>query len=267
MRRLFGISVLMLAIVILSGCGPSAEEQAAAELIGTRWQWVELDGRDSAAKENVPAEQIFTLEFQDGGTFSGQADCNFIGGTFEMDNESMTIQPGPSTRAYCGDQSLYDQYIRLLGEVVSFSIEGSELSLGLANEAGKMQFEDMGSSGPAADAPVDMLNVGWMWTGTESDDPSLQAVVDQVGMYMISFRENGIANLRADCNNGTGSFMIDGDQIQIETQTWTQAECGSDSLDTQFLEQLEQTESFEYSFGRLKLYLKDKNAIMEFTPS
>jgi heat shock protein HslJ len=267
MRRLVGITALMLTLGILSGCGPSAEEQATAELVGTQWQWVELDERDSTAKTTVPAEQIFTLEFQEGGTFTGQADCNFIGGTFEIGDESMTIQPGPSTRAYCGDQSLYERYIRLLGEVVSYSIEGSELRLSLASEAGEMQFGDMGSSGPAADAPADMLNVGWMWTGTESDDSSLQATVNQVGMYMISFRENGIANLRADCNNGTGSFIIEGDQIQIETQTWTQAECGSDSLDTQFLDQLEQVESFEFSFGRLKLYLNDKNAVMEFTPS
>jgi heat shock protein HslJ len=267
MRRLAGISALMLALVILAGCGPSAQEQAAAELIGTRWQWASLDERDTAAQSTVPAEQIFTLEFQEGGTFSGQADCNFIGGTFEIDDGDMRIQPGPSTRSYCGDQSLYDQYIRLLGEVESYSTDGSELILRLVNEAGEMQFEDMGPSGPAADAPVDMLNVGWMWTGTEAADSDFQVQVEELGRYMLTLQEKGIANLRADCNSGAGSFVIEVDQIQIRTHTWTQADCGPESLDTQFLEQLELAETFEFSFGRLKLFLKDGVGVMEFTPS
>ena len=84
---------------------------------------------------------------------------------------------------------------------------------------------------------------------------------------MITFRDNGIANLRADCNNGTGSFAVDGDKIQIQAQTWTQAECGPGSLSESFLQQIEQVRSFEMSFGRLRLILEDDRGVMEFTPS
>jgi heat shock protein HslJ len=47
----------------------------------------------------------YTIIFNTDGTFEGQADCNAISGTYSQEN-GFTITLGPSTLAFCGEDSL-----------------------------------------------------------------------------------------------------------------------------------------------------------------
>ena len=53
------------------------------------------------------AEQpLYTVDFAADGTFSSQADCNTLAGTYALSGrDGITITPGPSTHVACPDGS------------------------------------------------------------------------------------------------------------------------------------------------------------------
>jgi heat shock protein HslJ len=61
-------------------------------------------------------------------------------GSFELDGSSITIQLGPSTMAFCGEQSLDLNYLKLLENVESYALENGGLVLELKEGAGRMVF-------------------------------------------------------------------------------------------------------------------------------
>jgi heat shock protein HslJ len=68
-------------------------------------------------------------------------DCNVAGGSYEVDGNSLSIEVGLSTLAYCGDDSLDQAYLTMLSSVESYALEDGKLLLELADGAGRMLFE------------------------------------------------------------------------------------------------------------------------------
>jgi heat shock protein HslJ len=78
------------------------------------------------------------------GTFSAQADCNLVNGTYQTENPaaasgSMTIIPGPSTGAACPDGSYADLYVLALTRADRYTITGGQLSIA-QSDGGTMGF-------------------------------------------------------------------------------------------------------------------------------
>jgi hypothetical protein len=63
--------------------------------------------------------------------------------TYELEGSSLTFNTlGPSTLAFCGEKSLDQQYLALLGETVTYVTESSKLFLNLKLDSGNMVFND-----------------------------------------------------------------------------------------------------------------------------
>jgi heat shock protein HslJ len=62
-------------------------------------------------------------------------------GTYALEGSSLTIEPGATTMAYCGDQSLDQQYLALLANVASYTKVDGKLVLVLKDSAGEMTFK------------------------------------------------------------------------------------------------------------------------------
>jgi heat shock protein HslJ len=75
-----------------------------------------------------------------------QADCNLVVGSYTLEGDSLSIELGPSTMAFCGEESLDQQYVASLGDVESSSLENGRLVLHLKDDAGKMVFNNGGSA-------------------------------------------------------------------------------------------------------------------------
>lgn len=140
-HRSFVASVaLMVALVAAacqsSGASPSA---AAASLEGT-WQWTSSTEAQPPSQANVPDPENYTITFDADGTFAGKADCNQIAGTYTVDGSSLTITVGPSTLAMCAEGSAGDIFVAYLGQIASYEISGSELTLTFTDDAGTMTF-------------------------------------------------------------------------------------------------------------------------------
>jgi heat shock protein HslJ len=109
------------------------------------WQWLSVTNQSTGEGTTVPNPENYTITFNADGTLVGKADCNNFAGSYSQENGGIIITLGPSTMAYCGDDSLDQQYLTLLGSVVAGGPDGSG-GLALENAGGeqRMLFQNGG---------------------------------------------------------------------------------------------------------------------------
>ena len=220
-RVLLGLLIGALAgAVAACGGGPGG-----SQLTGTVWQLTAMTEKVPAFQGVVPAEQQaqYTIQFQPDGTFSATADCNQVAGTYTTSGSNLTIEPGPSTMAFCGEESLGDLYVHMLGNTESFAIADNQLTLAMASEA-TLTFSaaPAGSTpappdGPAsadppasaaADATGGLLGKTWQLTAVTEKVPAFQGVIpDELqASYTVTFNPDGTFDAVADCNTVGGTY-------------------------------------------------------------
>ncbi|KAF5053314.1 META domain protein [anaerobic digester metagenome] len=106
------------------------------------------------------------------------------------------------------------------------------------------------------------INATWAWiarAGSES------VTVTSPDHYTVSFDANGTYNLRADCNNGTGTFSVDGKKLTLAPANLTEVYCGDRSLDRNLVDALGGVTAFETDAqGRLVLLMTNSNERLVF---
>ena len=113
------------------------------------WQWVSVTNQTTGETTTVPDPENYTITFNPDGTLEGKADCNNFSGTYTQDN-GLVITLGPSTMAYCGDASLDQQYLSLLGGVVAGGPDGAG-GLALENAGGEQRMLFTNGGTPRSD--------------------------------------------------------------------------------------------------------------------
>ena len=77
----------------------------------------------------------YTIQFNDDETFAAKADCNQVAGDYTIQADGvLTINPGPSTLAFCGEESLGDAYVAALGQAGSYTIAENQLTITLLDD-------------------------------------------------------------------------------------------------------------------------------------
>ncbi len=156
MKKLW-MFVLLIAALVIGGCTtpastpvppavPPAEGTGtvgvpvtAETLSQTSWAWTSLAETAPAAQSVVPTPEKYTIFFEEDGTVNINADCNVVGGTYVIrNNGTLVIELGPSTMAFCGEESLDQQFLLLLGQVASGRFVGENLTL-VTDAAATMQ--------------------------------------------------------------------------------------------------------------------------------
>ena len=137
---------LGLMLVVVAGCGGTVSSISKSDIAGVEWQWSELIEAQPTSQSVVPDPENYTLVFKPDGGIDIQADCNMVGGSYTLKDDSLSIELGPSTMAFCGEESLDQQYLASLGNVESASLENGRLVLHLKDDAGKMVFNNGGSA-------------------------------------------------------------------------------------------------------------------------
>jgi heat shock protein HslJ len=148
------LSILLVVSCLLIGAGqmaPASWAQSPDEITGIQWQWAELTETDPAGQSVVPNPENYVLVLNADGSASLKADCNMVQWTYTMDGSSLTFNTlGPSTLAYCGEESLDQLFLSKLGLGGTVSVENDRLALELNDNAGRMVFNN---GGPAEAAP------------------------------------------------------------------------------------------------------------------
>jgi heat shock protein HslJ len=120
----------------------TAKGEAQTSFQDISWKWAKLTDRAKGTTTTIPDPQKYTILFKTDGTFEGKADCNNISGTYSQENGGFFIKLGPTTMAFCGEGSLDQQYLTLLGSVVAGGPDGAGgFALETGGGAQRMEFK------------------------------------------------------------------------------------------------------------------------------
>ncbi len=104
--------------------------------------------------------------------------------------------------------------------------------------------------------------VTWQWDALA--EPAGMTAVDVPQNYTISFDDQGMAEIKADCNNVTAEYTTDEDNLSMTMGPSTMVACAPDSQDILFLTSLEQTAVYRFEDGDLFFDLDEGAGIMRF---
>ena len=131
------LGMVTILLISLTACSASTGDAITEKT----WQWVGVVETEPATGSVVPNPESYTLFMDADGSLSLQVDCNSAGGSYELDGNSLSILVGPMTLAYCGDDSLDQDYLSMLSSVESYALEDGQLLLQMADGVGRMLFE------------------------------------------------------------------------------------------------------------------------------
>ena len=147
--RLIGLSLLVMAA---AACGPvpvpapapTPTPTPANPIQGIVWQWTSVTNKTTKQTTTVSNPASYTIIFNADGTLTGKADCNSFSGTYSQTND-FTIKLSSSTTTSCGEGSLDQEYMTLLGSVAAGGPDGEGgLALETAGGEQRMLFKNGG---------------------------------------------------------------------------------------------------------------------------
>lgn len=96
-----------------------------------------------------------------------------------------------------------------------------------------------------------------------NDDKLLESA--SLGAYTIEFMENGQLSIRADCNQALGSFTEEGGSLSIALGPTTLAACPSESIGQEYLQALQNADTYFFQEGDLFIDIRLDTGTMRFT--
>ncbi len=123
MKNIFAAAVLLGA---MTACGGS--QQKALPLEGTQWKLAKMES--IPAKAVTAEEDSFTLQFNAADTMVfGRTNCNRFFGKYLQKGRDLSFENMGMTRMACPDMQYEDAFVKMLDDVDSYEIKGSELKL------------------------------------------------------------------------------------------------------------------------------------------
>ena len=123
-----------------------------------------------------------------------------------------------------------------------------------------------GSSGSSESSGIDMeglepisadniTNIEWQWTSfQDSDSPDNQITVTDPENYTLALFADGTYYIKADCNSGSGTYTLEGNDLILDSPVTTLVECGPESMSGEYLSLLPTVETVTIENGQLVLY-------------
>ena len=143
-KRLFTVFVAM-GVLIAGLLAPAAWADSHGSITGIQWQWAQLTETEPASQSVVPDPENYVLVLNDDGSVNIQADCNQVQWTYTVEGDTISFNTlGPSTLAYCGDDSSDQIFLEKLGMASTWRVEDERLVLELNENAGTMVFDNGG---------------------------------------------------------------------------------------------------------------------------
>ena len=113
--------------------------------------------------------------------------------------------------------------------------------------------------------PQSLLSKTWQWVLTVT--PVEKITVTDPERYTIMLTEDGKLQARFDCNRGGGEYEISEGKLSFGPLMSTRMACAPDSLDSDFIRDLQRVASFFVDNGTLYLELPYDSGTMKFRPA
>lgn len=234
--------------------GPAATPMPAPHLTDVVWQWVKSVAPDGS-RLTVPTPERYTVTFLADGTLAIVADCNTGSGTYRRDGTNLSLGPIATTLIACPPDSLDARFTAELQQVTAYRLSDGELILTL-KDGGQMHFTASTTTAVSQAPSPTLVGTRWRWTTLTTPDGAT-ANVNRPLRYTVSFLADGRLQLRLDCNQGRGTYQIEGSALTITATATTRRACGAGSAWQTFLEALNQVQAYEVADGNLILRLSD----------
>jgi heat shock protein HslJ len=130
------ILTLGIAALLFLSCSDSTTAPDSTSIEGS---W-DLQGFQFAGGpvSTVPASGLYTADFTAEGQVSARADCNRCSASYSAAGTNLQIGALACTRAYCGELSLFDDYVEALDGATSF--DRSSVTLVIRFPGGSLRF-------------------------------------------------------------------------------------------------------------------------------
>lgn len=237
------ISLLCLAVAMVS-CGTTSNTQNAnAETIYNKWEINQLDGK------TVASESPVFIELTSDNKVSGSVGCNRVTGSFIVENESqISFSQLATTRMMCAPQQMEieRQLLEMLNTADNFTLNEGILSLNVGRRAPLATFVVMS----------DLAIVNKYWKLIELDSKPVVMVENQEREQYFLLRSNGSVSGFAGCNRFNGHYeLTDANTIKFNpNMAMTMMACPDVAInESEFMQVFQLTDNYSIENDTLKL--------------
>jgi heat shock protein HslJ len=137
---------------------PAAWADDHGAILDIQWQWTQLIETQPASQSVIANSENYVLVLNADGSANIQADCNQVQWTYTVEGDAISFNTlGPSTLAFCGEDSSDQIFLEKLGLASTWRVEDGRLVLELSENAGTMIFSN---GGPAETTPATLPETG-----------------------------------------------------------------------------------------------------------
>jgi len=225
--------------------------QSNVSLYGTGWVLSSLVDPDGEI--TVPPISAPLLTFSEDGGLYGSGGCNRIMTGFTIEENTIAIDEIASSMMYCdGLMELEDRFTSGLAQVSRFEISGNQLVLSDEAFITVLTFD-----------AVELLltETQWQLNTMNGETISEDLAVTLTLSPGENLREGNVFG-STGCNRFSGTYTMDGDQLNINVLVVTVIMCDIGmETETAFLEALRDPLTYKIEFNRLIL-VSEKNALV-----
>lgn len=188
--------------------------EPTAELEGTTWQLIAL--LDENGMLTMPrAEANITLQE---GEASGQGGCNMFFAPYTLEGGQLSFGPAGSTMMACEEPAMRQEqaFLANLEKIASYQIVANQPHMADADGAVLLAFQ------PQVQTPL--TGTLWQVTTVNNGQEAVTGVISGTQLT-ATFQEDGTVFGSAGCNNFSGGYTVEGDQIQIGPLAMTMMFC------------------------------------------
>jgi heat shock protein HslJ len=120
------------------------------------------------------------------------------------------------------------------------------------------------SQGACDEDKSSLTDAIWRWQGTvyNNDTESVSADPDR---FTLTLQSDGKVSIRADCNRGGGTYILDEKKLSITITHTTRAACPPGSLEKPYIRDLNGVAGWFFKEGDLYLDIKFDTGTMKFS--
>jgi heat shock protein HslJ len=246
MKKIWLLTALCVLILILAACASGS--QSGGGLTGSFWALTELNGQPPVAGTGISAQ--FTAD----GNVGGSAGCNRYRGTYTASGNKITFAAPLATTMMMCEQAVMDQeaaYLKTLGEAKTFAVKGEQLTLTAGDGTVLAVFQAQSQ---------DLAGSSWQATAFNNGSQAVIGVLEGTTLT-LDFDKEGNLSGNAGCNNFTGTYQLDGNQLTVGPLASTMMMCedlqGVMEQEAQYLAALQSAGNYLIEGNVLELRTKD----------
>jgi heat shock protein HslJ len=207
------LPAIILPVILFAGCSGAAP----AQLEGRTFLSTGVTEK-GAARPLVPGTSI-RLTFSRDSQLGAHAGCNHMGGTYRIDGSTLVFEGGSMTEMGCDEprHKQDDWVFGFLGSTPTVALAGNDLVLTAGDVVIRLLDREI--------AEPDLPLVGPTWTvNSIVTGDAVSSIPDGV-VATLTFDQGGRVAVHTGCNQGGGSYAVEGNRIRFADVVLTKMAC------------------------------------------